>query len=230
MTLVGALFGAEGILLAADSRVSFSVENGQNLIVDDDLQKIEILSPHCAMAVVGADRIGAYFLDELRQIMRKKQTKDDTAIIANELHKFVTAFYGKRLDDFAGLPRLNFIFAGYRGEKDRREGVVYTLDFAAKYDPQLWLQKFGAFGCSNYAFLLARWLYKPNLTMTECIALAALFIVETARMDTAVGGPIRMLRITAEGCEWVPEMEIETATKENELIRSQFNGLFFARK
>ena len=230
MTLIGALFGSEGILLAADGRVSHQLDGGQNLIVADDQQKIQILTDHCAIAVTGADRIGEYFLDELRQTMRKRQTKDDVAVIAFELHKIVSTFYGKRLDDVAGIPLLNFVLAGYKQDRDRHEGAVYTLDNGAKFDPQLWLQKFGAFGCSAYAFLLGRWLYKPNLTMSECIALAALFISETARMDASVGGTTRMLRITAtKACEWVSDEEIRRISEENAQISSNFQDLFFAR-
>ncbi len=228
MTLLVTMFGQDdGPLLASDGRVMFNTPEGAN-IVDDDATKIHRITDHCAIAIAGADLIGGYFLDQLNASIRKGVVRDDAEAISDHLHKLLAEFYGSRLSEPSGLPLLQFIIAGYRNNKKHTDPAVYLLDNGARFDPQVKLAGIGIAGWSPLAMFFGNWLYRPDLRLPQRIALAAFFIHETARIDAAVGGTIRMCHIKPEGLRMIRDDEITEAVAQNEKVRVELARLFFA--
>lgn len=68
MTLLVALRGADGIVLAADSRGTFG-DPSQTTAQNDSQQKAHILSAHAAVLTAGAGEVGAMLVQEARALV-----------------------------------------------------------------------------------------------------------------------------------------------------------------
>ena len=66
MTLLVALVGSDGLVLAADSRGTFGDPRGITA-QNDAQQKAHILAPHAAVLIAGAGEVGSLLIHEARQ-------------------------------------------------------------------------------------------------------------------------------------------------------------------
>ncbi len=217
MTLVVGLNGVESIVMAADSRGLIGGGSSDILSKDDTHDKLFQITNHCAIGVGGLEGLGAYLMEQLR----RKSPRDDVESVGQALLKVLRA----QFEDSSSIPLLSFLLTGYSGD----ESKVYAMNSDCGFQPDLKLQGAGFVGVFTYALFLTHWLYKPRLRSADLVRLAAYLISETAREDPRVGGPIKMLEITARGTRKIEAAEIDRACVENDRHRETMGDLFFGK-
>ena len=80
MTLLVALKGRDGFVLAADSRGTFGDPRGVTA-QNDTQQKAHILSPHVAVLAAGSGELGVLVIDLVRQKLVAKKTDGVTPVL-----------------------------------------------------------------------------------------------------------------------------------------------------
>jgi len=215
MTLLVALHGSNGIVLASDSRGTFG-DPRQVTAQNDSMQKLFSLSDHTAVLISGASELGSLIVtkasetihllemdgiteitEQLRDVARKTYADSFPSLPAVQVQNT-----GGILAPVTNRPDLAFIVAGYdKGETRQLYDVprMFTLASGWDFPPQLHTYGFALAGIATYALYLLNRLYEPNRTVEELTALAVYVITETASQDGKVGGPVQVATISAIG-------------------------------
>ena len=177
MTLLIALKGKDGLVMAADSRGTFGDPRGVTA-QNDAQQKAHILSPHVAVLSAGAGEIAALIIDLARK-KAKDQNVDWATPVTNILRATVREQYNNWFPSVPPIqaiaqiqsgqvpvrPDLAFIVGGYEesGTPSRLISLVSGLDFS----PMLHDYGFAVQGVAQYALYLLNRLYESDRTISE---------------------------------------------------------------
>jgi 20S proteasome alpha/beta subunit len=214
MTLLVALKGNNGMVLAADSRGTFG--DPRNVTAQNDTQqKAHILSKHVGILVAGSGELGALIVNLLKQQLLSSNVDGATDVLA-ALRNIVRIKYNEWFPSLppvsppalvvagqtASRPDLAFIVAGYENDGTPK---IFSLVSQLDFPPMQHDYGFALQGISQYALYLLNRLYEPNRTKEELAPLAVYAITETASQDGKVGGPVRVITIEPgdRGCQFM---------------------------
>jgi len=237
MTLIAALQGQDGLVLASDSRATIGDPRGLTAIRDVH-QKIFSLSKYSGIAVSGASELANTLLDGLFQDIKRKGFEDirDIVNLAYEFSKkeYVKWFGGRPWVSNGPIimdqrPALIFILTGYGGIAGGNfQPAIYLMNSALEFAPQLCTTGHMLAGVPQYATYLINRLYNPQMKIEHLQALATYLISETATQDPKVGGPINIAIITpGDGYQELDKPKIEQIYKKNEEQNLKLRQFFF---
>src|ERR1019366_6998521 len=204
MTLLVGLRGADGLVVAADSRGTFGDPRGITA-QNDQQKKLYITSKYSAVLTAGAGELGAGLMET---VLREIQGTEGVTAIMDKTRmvmrtKFSELFTGFAMQPLPGLtvpvrPDVSLLIAGYdvdahgKPTEQRIFQLLSQLDFA----PMLHNYGFGLVGVAQYGLYLLNRLYENGSNVEHLESLAAYVIPETASQDGKVGGRIRLATIT----------------------------------
>lgn len=230
MTLLIALKGNDGMVLAADSRGTFGDPRGVTA-QNDSIRKAFILTSHVAAIQGGSAELGAMVLKQIQDTLAQQVATDGVANVVQMVHQTARSSYDAWFPSLPqtvivnpqtgiqmGRPDLTFIIGGY--EKDQKgdftRPVIYQLNSALNFAPMIHDYGFAVAGVPTYALYLLNRLYEADRKALEELApLAVYAISETASQDGKVGGPIRVLIVSPTGSKELSEAEVENIVKNN---------------
>jgi 20S proteasome alpha/beta subunit len=230
MTLIVALQGSDGSVLAGDSRGTIGDPRGLTAI-NDSHTKIFQLTKKAGVGISGASEIALKLVDELRTEFHQNN--------ADEIDKIVSKsreIIRKRYDDwFAKFelekrPALMLIFAGLHKGVASPATVPrnYLLSSQLDFAPQLAAGGQVMCGVPQYAIYLAHRLYNPDMTVDHLVRLCAYLIAETASQDPKVGGPIRIATLKADdGYQELERKRVEEVVQLNNEQNEKLKQFFF---
>ncbi|MDF0530544.1 proteasome subunit beta [Tsukamurella sp. 8F] len=210
-TTIVALAFDGGVLLAGDRRATMG-----NLIAQRDIRKTYITDDHTAVGIAGtagiAKQIVKLFTVELEHYEKIEGVPLTFGGKANRLGGMVRGNFPAAMQGLVALPLL----VGFDLSADA--GRIVSYDPTGDWHDE---RQYHAIGSgSAYAKSSLKKLYRAGLDGGRALEAAAEALFDAADDDTATGGPdvIRGLyptavRITADGAEDVPELEVEAATE-----------------
>ncbi len=236
MTLLVALSGADGLVVASDSRGTFGDPRGVTA-QNDSQKKLYVTSKYSAILAAGAGELGAQLMGEVTTAVK---TIEGVTPIMDATRGLVRAKYGDWFSRFAiqpvqGAPApvrpdLALLIAGYDVDAsgtptDQR---IFQLVSQADFAPMLHNYGFAIQGVAQYALYLLNRLYERGSTVEQLKALAVYVITETASQDGKVGGRVQMAVIRAsEGCKELTVDEIGAIVTQNQRRSDALKASFF---
>ncbi|MBN1506157.1 MAG: hypothetical protein JW955_04900 [Sedimentisphaerales bacterium] len=230
MTLLVALKGTDGMVLAADSRGTFGDPRGVTA-QNDSICKAFILTSHVAAIQAGSSELGAMVLRQAQEVIANQQGVDGIESVLPILHQVARNLYDGW---FPGLPQtampnpqtggvlarpdLVFIVGGYAKDQSGNfsRPIIYQLTSALNFAPMMHDYGFAVAGVPTYALYLLNRLYEANRKAQEELApLAVYTISETASQDGKVGGPIRVVIVNPTGSRELSSTEVDEIVKRN---------------
>lgn len=236
MTLVVALEGRDGLVMAADSRATIGDPRGLTA-VNDLQQKLFRLSKHCGITISGASELAARLTDQLmaRVVADKLENTDEIVQRAYVLAKEeFTQWFGVRPWAAAQpivdqRPSIIFVVAGYTVDTaGQLRPRIYLLASQLDFAPQLCPSGYMLAGVPQYATYLLHRFYSREMSVDNVAALAAYLIAETATQDPKVGGPIRIALISPQsGYAELEPTKVEELVRRNEEQSRRMRQFFF---
>ena len=241
MTLLVALRGADGIVVASDSRGTFGDPRGVTA-QNDAQKKLYRVSKHAAILAAGSGELGATVMAEALTLIHET---DGISIVLEKTRKLVRERYDEWFPKFsvqlnplnpAGnpvRPDLALLLAGYDVGEPQAPSVQKIFQLGSTFDfaPMLHNYGFALVGIAQYALYLLNRLYQNDSTVDRLKALAAYAITETASQDGKVGGPVQMATITpADGCKVLAQDEINAIVSDNSQKNTTLKDSFFKEK
>lgn len=242
MTLLVALKGEDGLVLAADSRGTFGDPRGVTA-QNDSQQKAHVVADHAAVLAAGAGELGILIVNGVAEQV-KQAGADGVTPVVDELRRLARERYKEWFpslppvqpppavaQQIAARPDISFIIGGY----DRDAGgsftipKIYSCHSSYDYPPMLHDYGFAVAGVPQYALYLLNRLYEEERSVQDLTALAVYVITETASQDGKVGGPVRVVTVKPdEGCTLLDAAEVERIAEDNEnraqSLRDSFYG------
>jgi 20S proteasome alpha/beta subunit len=212
LTLLIALKGKDGLVLAADSRGTFGDPRGVTA-QNDAQKKAHILSPHVSVLVAGSGEVGALIIDLVRKNVAEHKVDWATPVLSI-LRDTVREQYNNWFPSVPPIqplaliqtgqvplrPDLAFLVGGYESNGTPR---LFSMGSFQDFSPMLHDYGFAVQGVAQYALYLLNRLYEADRTINELTSLAVYVITETASQDGKVGGPVNVITIKPndEGCQ-----------------------------
>ena len=228
MSLAIAIQTNEGIVVTSDSRGTFGDPRGVTG-ANDTIQKVYGLTKYTAVAVAGANEIGATLLDLLIPIIQQRNFEgiDDILKAIRQLFKDKYNEWFPHLPAMPSpqaphlqRPGLVVILAGYRMTDSKpAQPMLYNLISQLEFVPSLSNYGFTVIGVPQYAIYLLNRLYSKDMTLRSAIELAAYCISETATQDGKVGGAVQIAEITTKnGFKAYTKEEVEGITEDRKSV------------
>ena len=231
MTLIVALKGKDGLVIAADSRGTIGDPRGLTAINDDQIKLFQ-LSQFCGIGVSGASEFAANVIDTLKQERKNSATQyaDD---IMQETRQLVRRLYNDWFKKFKvnQRPAMTLTIVGYQKQGASMTPRTYFLASSSDFAPHLFPTGNCLSGIPQYAVYLMHRFYDPAMKVGHLARLATYLISETATQDPKVGGRIRVAKITkSQGYAELSEKEVETINKKNDQQSNKLKQSFFLGK
>lgn len=237
MTLIAALEGPEGLVLAADSRGTVGDPRGLTAI-NDLQQKLFKLTDYSGIAISGSSELAARIIDRLGTTLQGVDVRNVDAVLDASI-ALMKSEYGSWFGTRAWVaqaqiidqrPPIIFILAGYKIANGTPPiSRIYLLSSQLDFAPQLCPNGFMIAGIPQYAIYLMHRLYDRQMGLKSLEALAAYLITETASQDPKVGGPVRMATITADrGYVELNAGTIDAINKLNDEQSAKLRAFFFS--
>jgi len=200
VTLVLALAGTDGVVLAGDSRTA--IEEEDRRLVTDTSRKIFQVSDHVSVALCGRGDLGVYLVEKLVREAREREL-DGISSLFEFAPQFLVAAYDEvtcRIQS-GSKPPVGFIFAGL----DRDVWCIYSQPRICSiyewegFQPLISTTGWDASGIVWIAEYLISRFHHRSMTVGQLGTLASLAISETASQDSRVGGEPLIAMITASG-------------------------------
>ena len=228
VTLVVALRGASGLVLAADSRGTIGDPRGLTAI-NDSQNKLLQLSKFCGVGLSGASELGAKVFDELQTGVAASGAEYVDDILGesrNLLRQRYDDWFSKF--DLDKRPALMFTIVGYHRLGD---GTLiprtYMLSSQIDFAPQLFGNGNCLMGVPQYAIYLMHRFFDPDMTIEALARLAVYLITETATQDPKVGGPVQVASITqADGFQLIPADAVNEIIQQNDTQNATIKDFF----
>ncbi|MCE5240135.1 hypothetical protein LLH23_16865 [bacterium] len=227
MSLAVALEGADGIVLAADSRGTIGDPRGLTAI--NDLQvKLFRLTRFAGVCTYGSGELGAEVCHQLQRVV---SAVDEGNQSVDGLEAAVRQTARKLYDDWfekyppPNRPTLGLLLGGVTSAGTARAVLFPSeLDFA----PHPAVTGFMAGGVPQYATYLVHRFYDKSKPVTALASLAEYIINETASQDPKVGGAVKIALITADrGYEELSPQAVENIRCRNESASSALRESFY---
>jgi 20S proteasome alpha/beta subunit len=225
VTLLAALSGIDGLVVASDSRGTFGDPRGVTA-QNDSQKKLYVTSKYSAILTAGAGELGAQLMGEVADVI--KQTEGVTKIM-DAARTHIRAKYADWFNKFvvqplpnvpaAVRPDLALLVAGYEVDAGGNpvEQRVFQLISQFDFAPMLHNYGFALQGVAQYALYLLNRLYRRDASVEQLKALAAYVITETASQDGKVGGRVQMAMITPkDGCRELTIEEVDQIINQNQ--------------
>lgn len=229
MTLIAALQGVDGIVLAADSRGTIGDPRGLTAI-NDTQTKLFRLSTHTGVTIAGSSELAYQALE----VVRNQLQQNAQACYIDEVMPIFRNSVRRAYNDwFSGFPidkrpGVNFILAGATSQEQTADLKIFVFSSQLDYAPQLASNGYMLAGVPNYAIYLLHRLYSKDMTTAHLQSLAAYVISETATQDPKVGGPIRIAEISGpQGFVEIADVDIESIIRRNEEQNRRLREFFF---
>ena len=237
VTLILALKGSDGLVLAADSRGTYG-DPRAGTAQNDSMVKVHQLSKHAGLLITGDSGLGNQILAGFPQ---DRAAAVSTPVLVEAFRQYVRAQHTAWFQTFAvqpmqGMPvplrpQVSFVIAGYEYDSEGKSAapVLYSLPTTYDFAPVRMDHGFALDGIAQYALYLFNRLYRDGYSTEQLQSLAAYAITETASQDGKVGGPIRMATISPEhGYQGIPSNIVENLVAQNvgrsEALRKSFFG------
>jgi len=242
MTLLVALKGQDGLVLAADSRGTFGDPRGVTA-QNDAQEKAHILAPHAAVLIAGSGEVGTLIIQETRQQVTEQQI-DGVTNVMNRLREHARSRYQEwfpnvpavvplaqaQAGQVAVRPDLAFVVGGYDLGQEP-SAAIYQLGSVFDFMPGLHNYGFAVAGVATYALYLLNRLYQADRSVDELAALAVYSITETASQDGKVGGPVQVITISPqEGSSALTRQDVEGIQQQNEQRSQALRDSFYQRR
>src|SRR5713101_3735595 len=240
MTLLVALKGSDGLVMASDSRGTFGDPRGVTA-QNDSQKKAFILTNHTAALLAGSGELGANVVREA-QTRIKAHAVEGVTQVQEVFRTTVRELYGAWFPHLQpavppGMPAiarpdLAIIIGGYDASEGGAydQGRMYQLVSALDFPPMLHEYGFALAGIAQYALYLLNRLYEPQRALEELTALAVYVITETASQDGKVGGPIQVLTVQPDaGCTELSETAVQEVLVLNEGRSRSLKDSFYRR-
>jgi 20S proteasome alpha/beta subunit len=231
VTLIVALRGKDGLVLAGDSRGTVGDPRGLTAINDDQTKLFE-LSTYCGVGLSGASELAAKVIDDLRVALATSGSLEYADHILNQARGLVRSSYDDWFTKFPleQRPSLLFTLVGFhRDQAGELTPRTYLLASQLDFAPQLFPTGNCLTGVPQYAVYLMHRFYSPEMTVDNLARLAAYLISETATQDPKVGGPIHIATLTSdEGFKLLDDGKVEEINRlnaeQNENLKRSFLG------
>jgi len=231
MTLIVALQGKDGLVLAGDSRGTIGDPRGLTAI-NDNQTKLFKLSSYCGIGVSGSSELAAKIIDELKVQLTKKNAEyaDD---ILNSTRNLIRTRYDDWFSKFEvdKRPGLGLILVGLHKPKPVERLVkmrTFLLTGNEDFAPRLFPDGNCLLGVPQYATYLMHRFYDPGMTVENLSRLAVYLIAETATQDPKVGGPIRVATIILDkGYQELDESRVDEIINLNNEQNEKLKQFFF---
>lgn len=226
MSLIVSLRGANGMVLASDSRGTFGDPRGVTA-QNDSMKKVFRLSKYVGALVAGSGEIGATIMNELTKLVEQQQLEGVSAILditRNTVKNRYDSWFPRFLiQPVQGAqqpvrPDLVIIISGYEIDADKKALAQrnYQLIAALDFAPMLHDYGFALNGIAQYALYLLNRLYIPDSPIEKLVPLAAYIITETASQDGKVGGPVQIMTIDpGKGCISLQPEQVNEILQQN---------------
>ncbi len=230
MTLLVALKGVDGLVLAADSRGTFGDPRGITA-QNDTMIKAHVVAQHTGVLIAGSSEVGALLIKEFSEGVAK-EIVDHPSVVVEALRSHTRQRY---TEWFPSLPPVASVAAIQTGQPMRPdltyliggvdttdgEVLIYQLTSTNDFAPMLHNYGFAVAGVPQYALYLLNRMYQPDRSIDELVSLAVYVITETASQDGKVGGPVSVITVTKDdGCSELDAQSVARVVDENE-TRSQ---------
>jgi 20S proteasome alpha/beta subunit len=237
MTLLVALRGADGVVVATDSRGTFGDPRGVTA-QNDSQKKLYIASRYSAILTAGSGELGAFVMQDVLGAIQSSGAAGCTAVM-DITRNLVRAKYGDWFARFAVQPMpnvpapvrpdLGLIIAGYDVDAagTPTEQRLFQLISQADFAPMLHNYGFAVSGIAQYALYLLNRLYDRTSTVEHLKALAAYVITETASQDGKVGGRVQMATVTPMGCTELSPQDTDRILEHNQRRSESLKRSFF---
>ncbi len=240
MTLLVALKGQDGLVLAADSRGTFGDPRGVTA-QNDTQQKAHVLSRHVAVLTAGSGEVGAMVIDLVRQQVTARNLDGATPVLT-VLRDTARAQYNAWFPSVPPIqpmamlqtgqvpvrPDLAFVVGGYELDGTPR---LFGLGSFMDFPPMLHDYGFALQGIAQYALYLLNRLYEPGRTIQELTPLAIYAVTETATQDGKVGGPVNVIVIRPgdEPCQVLAPEAVQAIQTANVARSGALRDSFYRR-
>jgi 20S proteasome alpha/beta subunit len=235
MSLAVSIEAANGIVIAADSRATFGDPRGMTA-VNDTVQKVFILSPRTAIAMVGAAETGAALIQRIMASLAAQPganvdvAAETIRTVGNQLF---AQWFGppQFLMGPAGpvpSPRPDVWF-GLVGYDVSNQPKLISLGSSPPFNfaPNVSTTGFSCLGVVPLAVYLLNRLYRRGLDLEIAKDLAAYCILETSSQDGKVGGPLRMAVIQPnQNTQLLSEGEVEQVIQRSNRHRESLRNSF----
>jgi predicted proteasome-type protease len=200
VTLVVALQGQDGLVLAADSR-SHQGDPQTGYVVTDHERKFVELTRYGGVGIVGTADLGIKIVEDLTTAVAPvwdqpaiDEVAEQTRVLACERYAW---WFGS---DMAHHPGLMFVLCGYQGQASGEPlPRLYALLSSYAFVPLPSTVGHATGGYNLFAAYYLNRLYSSAMTVAQLPRLAAHLIYETSRTDPSrVGLPIQMATITPQ--------------------------------
>jgi len=236
MTLIVALKGKDGIVVASDSRGTFGDPRGVTA-QNDTIKKVHLVK-NVAVLMAGSEQANIIIEEaarEVEQVNSSGVTDIMTKIREVGRRKFSEWYQGF---PFFPLPQQNpgfvrpsiqLVIAGYDVDRSGTQGAVprmYSMTSNYDFAPNLHDFGFAIGGVGQYALYLLNRLYSPDMTTTSLKHLATYVVTETAAQDGKVGGPVQLGVVTPTTATMLAKDDIDKIIVENENKSKELKNLF----
>jgi 20S proteasome alpha/beta subunit len=237
MTLLVALRGVDGIVVASDSRGTFGDPRGVTA-QNDAQKKLYRASKHAAILTAGSGELGATVMAEALTLI---QENDSVNVVLEKTRNLVREKYSQWFPQFALQPNpqghpvrpdLGLLIAGYDIQPDGPQvQKIFQLQSGLDFAPMLHNYGFALLGVAQYALYLLNRLYQNDSSVDKLKPLAGYAITETASQDGKVGGPVQMATIMPpDGCKELSQAEIDAIVTSNAQKNTTLKDSFFKGK
>jgi len=231
MSLLVCLRGADGLVLATDSRGTFGDPRGVTA-QNDAQKKLYVTNDMVGVMLAGTGDIGAQVIAEF--LGQPGVGELGITNFAMKLREIVRARFSQWFDKFSiqqtpqdirpARPDLALIVAGY--EENRQDIKIYQFISQFDFAPMLVNYGFALAGVAQYGLYLLNRLYDPTRTVEQLKHLAAYAITETASQDGKVGGPVQMATISPMKASTLEPAEVSAIVEANKARSSALKASF----
>jgi proteasome beta subunit len=200
MTVIVALKFSPGVVIATDSRLTY----GELEYVRDIERKIDILTDEVAFTSSGLDAATDRITRELRTYVETSGnlTFDEIVKKCEDIMWDFYKRYGERLKDEIETH-----------EPERWSIQLFSSDRIVTIEQDGVAAEEKEYLCEGsgtpYAEYILQQRYRPNLTEQECKELAAYAVLQTAKIDPSVGGPVNLAVIRKNGLKQFSRVEVD---------------------
>jgi len=230
LSLTLALKGKDGIVLAADSRITkgYTLDGPKTV---DDSEKFVRLNSDCGTSTYGLSDIGNAGIAMLKDTISKSESiYDSIDKILDESMKIFSRVSSKWSQDHSGIMRrdrdVGFIIAGF--ERKYKEFKIFNLQ-SPDFEPV---------GVKTGCLLAGQWhvakfyvkrLFAENLPVDILKKLAVLLLNETMAVEKTVGGNINLASLTEkDGFTWISEDDVRSIIEKNSKFVIRFQEYFYS--